>query len=216
MKQNQSGPERIQNYIIVFFRITIIIAIIGAIWKGRWDLLFSSSLIFIFTFIPLMFEKKTRINLPIEFEFMIILFIYLSLFLGEIHGYYSKFWWWDVILHTGSGVGLGFVGFIILYTLYKKDKVQASPIWISIFAFFFAVGIGAIWEVFEFGMDTLFGFNMQKNGLIDTMWDLIVDSLGALLTSTIGYYYLKEKRKSLFSKLIHKFLTINPYLRRNK
>ena len=37
----------------------------------------------------------------------------------------------------------------------------------------FAITIGALWEVFEFGMDQLFGLNMQKSGLLDTMGDLI-------------------------------------------
>ncbi len=46
-------------------------------------------------------------------------------------------------------------------------------------AFSFAVSIGTLWEVFEFGMDILFGLSMQKSGVIDTMDDLIVDAIGA-------------------------------------
>ncbi|MBU1111753.1 MAG: hypothetical protein KJ896_03155, partial [Nanoarchaeota archaeon] len=91
--------DKVQNAVIVFLRFTILLAIAGAVWNRQWTLLFSSALILILTFLPYLFEKKYKINLPIEFEFVIILFIYASFFLGEIHAYYTKFWWWDVILH---------------------------------------------------------------------------------------------------------------------
>jgi len=61
-------------------------------------------------------------------------------------------------------------------------------------------------------MDQLFGFQMQKNGLIDTMWDLIVDSGGALFASIIGWFYLKYNRKGFIVKIINKFLKENKKL----
>ncbi len=202
--------DKIQSYVINFLRLTIIIAIGGSIFEKMWMLLFLSSLILILTFTPSFFEKRYKINLPIEFEFVIILFLYASLFLGEIQSYYTRFWWWDIILHISSGIALGFVGFLILYILYQKNKIDAKPVWIAVFAFCFAVAIGAVWEIFEFSMDQLFGFNMQKSGLIDTMWDLIVDSLGALLTSAIGYYYIKGKKTPLFTRFLQDFSKENP------
>ncbi|MDZ7684118.1 MAG: hypothetical protein U5O39_03165 [Gammaproteobacteria bacterium] len=66
------------------------------------------------------------------------------------------------------------------------------------FSFMFAVGVGALWEIFEFAMDSIFGLDMQKamlgdpSGLTDTMWDLILDALGALTISTIGYGDLRH------------------------
>jgi hypothetical protein len=202
--------DRVQKYFIIFLRITIIVAIIGALWNSRWSLLFVSSLILFLTFLPMFFEKRYRINLPIEFEFVIILFIYASLFLGEIHSYYSKFWWWDVVLHTSSGISLGFVGFLIMYVLYFQNKINARPIWIVVFSFCFGVAIGAVWEIFEFSMDQILGFNMQKNGLSDTMWDLIVDVLGSFLVSFVGYFYIKGKKIPLFTRLLNKFSKENP------
>ena len=203
-------PERIEKSIILFLRMTIVLAILGSAWNQRWTLLFTSILILAVTFFPYFFEKKYDINLPIEFELLIIIFIYASLFLGEIHSYYTLFWWWDIILHIGSGVALGFVGFLVLYTLYHSKKINASPIWIAVFSFCFGVAIGAVWEIFEFAMDQIFLLNMQKSGLVDTMWDLIVDSLGALLVSIIGYFYIKGRRKTIFGRLMKKFTKENP------
>jgi len=68
-------------------------------------------------------------------------------------------------------------------------------------------------------MDSFFGMNMQKemlgdpSGLTDTMWDLIVDTLGALLITVLGYGYVKTSRnESFLERWIQKFIKSNPRL----
>lgn len=208
--------ERIQLIVSLIIRATILVAILTAILNQRWMVLFVSSLAFILTFLPAIIEKRYRVYLPIEFEIIIVLFIYAALFLGEVHGYYTKYWWWDVVLHTGSGVALGFLGFLIVYELYYEKKITASPFLVALLSFCFAVAMGALWEIFEFSMDSFFGLNMQKSGLIDTMWDLIVDCLGAFFTSALGYFYIKNERAFLFQDLIKKFVCENPRMFKNE
>ena len=201
--------EKIISYII---RFTIIIAIISSIINKRWIILFISILSLFFTFLPAIIEKNYKIDLPTEFEIIIVLFIYAGLFLGEVHGYYTKFWWWDIILHTASGIMFGFLGFLILFILYTTKKIEAKPITIAVFSFSFALAIGSIWEIFEFSLDYFFELNMQKSGLVDTMWDLIVDAIGALIASLFGYFYLSGRKTDLFDKLIKLFINKNPKL----
>ena len=93
------------------------------------------------------------------------------------------------------------------------------PGFIAFFAFMFALGMGALWEIFEFSMDKIFGMNMQKpmfgdySGLTDTMYDLIVDAIGALFISVLGYGYLKKaKAKSFLERWIWSFIVKNPRL----
>ncbi len=194
------------HYIIqVFIRISLILALISAIYNQRWTVLFAVSLALILTYLPNLFEKRYKIYLPVEFEIIIIIFIYATLFLGEVHGYYDKFWWWDALLHTSSAIVFGFIGFLILYILDKSGRINTKPIWIAVFSFCFAVAIGAVWEIFEFSMDQIFGFNMQKSGLVDTMEDLIVDSIGALIASIFGYFYIKKREIFLFGKILKRF-----------
>lgn len=198
--------SRIERIIYYFIRITILIAIISSIINQNWVILFISVLSLFFTFLPVIIERNYKIDLPTEFEIIIVLFIYAGLFLGEVHKYYTKFWWWDVILHTTSGILFGFLGFLILFILYHTNKIKAKPFTIAIFSFSFALAIGTIWEIFEFSMDYFFGLNMQKSGLADTMGDLIVNSLGALFTSIIGFIYLKGRKTYLFDKLLKRFI----------
>ena len=51
-------------------------------------------------------------------------------------------------------------------------------------------GLSGVLRIF---LDQFFGMNMQKSGLGDTMWDLMVDCLGALTGSLAGFFYLEKR-----------------------
>ena len=79
------------------------------------------------------------------------------------------------------------------------------------FTFVFALGLGALWEICEFAMDSIFGLNMQKSGLVDTMWDLIVDTVGALVIALLGFAYLSRARNvSFLERWVTRFIQANP------
>ena len=60
-------------------------------------------------------------------------------------------------------------------------------------------------------MDQLFGLNMQKSGLVDTMWDLIIDTAGAVVMSLLGWWYLQTREiDSFLERWIQKYLAANP------
>jgi uncharacterized membrane protein YjdF len=90
------------------------------------------------------------------------------------------------------------------------------PGFIAFFAFCFAIAVGALWEIFEFAMDELVGTNMQKpflgdpSGLTDTMWDLIVNALGALAIALFGYLYMKRGMSSPVERWIGQLIARNP------
>jgi hypothetical protein len=208
--------ERLHFVITSIIRISLIIAIIYSIIQGNWGALFLALLTFILTWLPALLRRNWKITLPHEFEIIIVLFIFSSLFLGEFIDFYQKYWWWDIFHHSFGSLALGFIGFVILYTLFEEKIVYAKPITISIFSFCFALSIGAIWEIFEFAMDSFFNWGMQASGLVDTMWDLIIDSISAIFTSFIGYLYLKGGKVRIFNRLIMLFIKENPRLFNNK
>lgn len=183
--------------------------------QGRWLAAAATTGVIIVTFLPLLLERRWRVHVPPEFELLAVAFVYASLFLGEVRGYYVRFWWWDVLLHTGSGFLLGLLGFLFVHILNELENIQLhmKPGFVSLFAFLFAVGMGAIWEIFEFSMDQIFGLNMQKSGLVDTMWDLIVDCVGGLVIAVLGYGYLKRGNdESFLERWIDSFIEKNPQL----
>lgn len=204
-----------------FLKAILVIEAAAALWQGQWVTAAITIGILLITLFPLLMKKRFRILIPPEFELLAIAFIFASLFLGEVRGYYTRFWWWDIALHTGSGLLLGIVGFLLVYILNETEDIGLTmkPGFVALFAFLFAVSIGALWEIFEFSMDSFFGMNMQKpmlgdpSGLTDTMWDLIVDTVGALVISVLGYGYLKAVGKGSFlERWIGAFIQSNPRL----
>lgn len=172
----------------------LLVGMLLAAWKGQWSAAFATAGVVVIASLPMVFVRRFHVYVPPEFGMLAVVFVFASLFLGEVHGYYLRFWWWDVVLHTASGFLLGLLGFLLVYVLNEKEDVdlRMKPGFVALFAFMFAIGMGALWEIFEFSMDTLVGSNMQKSGLRDTMWDLIVDAIGALLTAVLGYVYLRR------------------------
>ncbi len=190
-------------------------------------------------FIPTVAHKKFNLKIPIYLRVILVVFIYLAVFLGEVSDYYYKVPFWDTILHTFSGFIFAIISLSIINLLNDNKSVhlQMSPLFVALFAFCFAVALGVLWEIVEFSMDNLLGLNSQKfipettalfNGgnsfaplagtdgeiaaffrqpsgykyaLEDTMGDLIVDCLGALVASVLDYIILKYKT-SKYAKLI--------------
>ena len=196
---------------IKFLWASLILASVIAFFEKEWITIFISFLTLVSTYYFIHLANKIDFHVPSKLLTATIVFIYATLFLGEVGDFYEKFWWWDIVLHTGSAIGFGLIGVIILIFLFKFKRVQGSPKMIAFFSFSFAVSIGAIWEIFEFSMDQLFGLNMQKSGLNDTMYDLMVDCGGALLASVSSYMYLHKdiKVETTLTEIIDEAVTEN-------
>ena len=171
----------------------------------------------VFMFIPGLLEHKIKLVIPSKMFIMYALFLYGAIYLGEIRNFYYLVPHWDTILHTFSGGMLGALSYSVIVFLNKTDRVPLTltPAFVAVFTFCFSITLGVIWEIYEFSSDAILDVNMQKAilrdgtplvgkaALTDTMKDLIVDSIGALVISVIGYISLKYK-KGWVEKLILK------------
>lgn len=212
--QQPLSENTIHRRITLTLKLILLIGFGLALWEQQWLNALAVAAILGVTFLPVFLGQRFRVKIPAEFEAFAVIFIFASLFLGEVHAYYVRFWWWDVVLHTSSGFLLGILGFLLVYVMNEKDDLEfhMKPGFVALFAFMFALGIGALWEIFEFTMDSLFGLNMQKSAS-DTMWDLIVDAIGALVIAMLGYSWLKHKEsESFLERWIRRFIESNPRL----
>jgi len=211
--------DRVNRGLTLLLKVALVIGAFMELLQHEWLKASATTGIVIITFLPVALGQRFDVRIPPEFELLAVVFVYASLFLGEVHGFYLKYWWWDSLLHTGSGLIVGIFGFLLVYVMNEKEDIELSlkPSFIALFAFLFALGLGTLWEIMEFAIDQLFGSNMQKSGLVDTMWDLIVDSLGALTISILGYGYLKTAgNESFLERWIRHFIAINEHLFRDK
>ncbi|MFT4564015.1 MAG: hypothetical protein ACI9BW_003777 [Gammaproteobacteria bacterium] len=204
--------DRFNRRLTALLKVILITGAMLELLQGDWLTAIATLGVVVITFLPVALGQRFDVRIPPEFELLAVIFVCASLFLGEVHGYYLKYWWWDSLLHTSSGLLLGIFGFLLVYVMNEKEDLQFSlkPSFVALFAFAFALAIGVIWEIMEFAIDQTFGTNMQKSGLVDTMWDLIVDGLGALTISILGYGYLSTAgSESFLERWIHHFIIIN-------
>jgi len=157
--------------------------------------------------LPGILTKRFRVEIPDKMYYLYVVFLYAAIFLGEVRDFYYTIPHWDTILHTFSGVLVGFIGFSLIDILNNENKkVTLSPFFVAFFSFCFALQVGVTWEIYEFMSDGFLNTNMQKfklkdgtelcgrEAVEDTMEDLIVDTIGAFSASTIGYVSLKYKK----------------------
>ncbi|GAB1267735.1 hypothetical protein NBRC116493_09880 [Aurantivibrio infirmus] len=212
--------RRIHWGLVIVLHVIMAVELAASIYNGLWLNVFLIIAIMSVILIPLILGRRFQLQIPSEFQILAVIFIFSSLFLGEIRSYYDKIWWWDIVLHTSSGLLLGIFGFLLVYILNENERADLSmrPRFVALFACLFAIAVGAVWEIFEFIMDQFFNTNMQKamlddpSGLTDTMWDLIVDTLGAITISGFGWWYMERKEHSFIELWIQKFVRKNPHL----
>lgn len=193
--------------------------VVGAVLfvlRRDWENVFLTVSVIALTLAPAFLREKYRIIIPPEFQFISAAFVFLSLFLGSATDFYYKYWWWDAVLHTGSGFLLGIIGFIAMFVLNGTNRIPRgiTPGFLCFFAVTFAVFLGVLWEIFEFIVDRFTTANMQsqETGVVDTMQDLIVDTLGAVVVALMGWAYSRSGRYSFLADGVRKFLTQNPRL----
>ena len=213
-----TGENRVHRTLVLLLLLLMVVEWVVLLMDQRWLSAFLATLIIATLLSPIVFRHKMEVEIPAEFHIAAVVFIFASLYLGEIQGFYHRFWWWDMVLHASAGLLMGIVGFFLVYILNesKRMELHLTPFFISLFACLFAVAIGTFWEIFEFSMDQLFGTNMQKpmlgdpSGLTDTMWDMIVNAIGAFIISSMGWWYMKQKRTFFVRELIRRFIRKNP------
>ncbi|MDQ4087613.1 MAG: hypothetical protein M3177_06345 [Pseudomonadota bacterium] len=213
-----SPARRAHLAILTILQLVMAVQLVLLLMREDWLQAFLVAAIMAVTLAPVVF--RLPVDIPSEIQIVAVLFVFATLFLGEVRGYYERFWWWDAALHTTSGLLLGMFGFMFVYMLNEDRHVDLHmrPSFVALFAFFFAVAVGAVWEIFEFGMDHYFGTNMQPatahdpSGLTDTIHDLIVDTLGAAVVSLAGWRYLARARISRVDNWAKRFIERNPQL----
>lgn len=230
------------NVIYFILRLLVILVAVDALLSRNFENLFLCILTLVLFLVPSFIEKRIHIDIPDVLEVIVLLFIFSAEILGEIQEYYILFPYWDTVLHTINGFLAAAIGFSLIDILNKNDRfaISLSPVFVALVAFCFSMTIGVLWEFFEFGVDQLLDYDMQKDtyintintvllnpqganvpvhvniqsltvngepwtayidlGLYDTMMDLIVNFIGAVVFSTFGYFYIKGRGKGFFLK----------------
>ena len=222
---------KVMNAVYLLLRASVILVMVAQFFNRNYENVFLCILTLILFLLPSLIERKLQVDLPDTLEIIILLFAYSAEILGEIQAFYIIFPYWDTILHR-----------------HERFSLHLSPFFMAVTAFCFSMTIGVVWEFFEFFMDQVFLFDMQKDtvlnaistvmldpnhgtlaipvqditdvilihgdgtqtalglggyldiGLHDTMADLFVNFIGAVIFSTVGFFYVRSKGKGSFAR----------------
>lgn len=151
-------------YILYF--ITFLFLFFGIIFV-KYRFIFMSILSFLFYFLISFVKRLFNFEISFVFEFIMKFFIFLALICGEILNFYSYISFFDNFLHFFAGFISGCFGLSIFS--YFIFRCKSNVFLRGLFILSFSMMIGVFWEFFEFGVDRVFSFDMQKDTLVESV-----------------------------------------------
>lgn len=178
-------------------------------FSGVYQILFGATAIGILILVtllvivlPSIFTKNLIRQIPIEIELLLFVMIILQFILGGVHDFYTKIPYYDKLVHFMLPFLVGLIGFMIAYTMYATGRLKTGATTTVLIIALLALGVGALWEIFEYMSDVLlypnipnwhhFQGNLQQVANNDTMTDLIDDLLGGIFGALLGMYYFQK------------------------
>jgi len=185
-------------YLAYFFQALIGLNSVYAFLIGNMAGFFSGLIMFIFTLVPYVIARRMKIHLPWFVFFLIALALWFHT-AGYIRGYYEMFYpYYDKIAHLVSGTAVALLGFLGVIFLDKYWKMNLTTPFIVGFTIIFGMALGAVWEIYEFLVDTFFGGSLagpMQNSLNDTMLDMMFVLAGSAIVALMGVFYFRQHRK---------------------
>lgn len=173
--------EHRSSFIVYFIlRILVIVMMILQLMNQNYENVFLCVLTLVLLVGPSFIQVTFRVELPTLLEIIILIFIFAAEILGEISEFYLMFPFWDTVLHTLNGFLMAAIGFSMVDLLNRSENVKfdLSPLFLAIVAFCFSMTIGVLWEFFEFGMDQIAGYDMQKDTVVHMIRSVTLDPEG--------------------------------------
>lgn len=151
------------------------------------------------TLAPAIRARSLDAGVPLEIELVLLWFMVADMTLGNGLGLYH-ITWFDKALHLSSSVLVALLGFLAIYVLHLTHHTRFHPFLDAVAILLVTLGIGALWEIAEYGVDELFARATQGSpGLSkidDTMFDLMMDGLGGVIGAVLGPLYIRHSKRS--------------------
>lgn len=127
-------------------------------------------------------ERASGVRLPTALHAMYAALLLAAPWVGAALGGYDAWPWWDALVHFYSGVPIALGCVLFLGVAAARRGVTLPPGLEALLVMALHSLVALTWEIAEFTADQVLGAQTQK-GNTDTMTDMIVGTLGALLVA---------------------------------
>ncbi len=190
------------KYVSLSLKLILLLSIFNSISNQYWHLMSANILLFVLLFVPQIIKKKYSMKIPLEFEVLLFLFVLSTFLVGKIKWIISPIFF---------GVAMGLIAFLILLILYSSNQIKKNYFLIIFFSFNFAVASGFVIELAKYYLKIILNQELVSGIYEFTMINMTYVLIGALISSIIGYLYMKDNLK-IIRKLVDRFKKVNPEL----
>ena len=199
----KENSAKVQASFSTIIKLILIVSIGYSIALQLWRILFINLLLLIVLLMPYLLKSKLSIKIPREFELILLTFIVISFFLGDIRG---------IIVQIFFGAALGFIGFLIMLIIFVNSRIKTSYMIIALFSISLSVALGLALEIAKYYLKIYSGYTLSITDYNYAITSLTLVGVGALISSIIGFFYVKGYRLEPIEKLAKKFIKTNPNL----
>lgn len=129
--------------------------------------------------------------------FLFLFFIILVIgILQQVAVHYYLYWtldWFDILMHFLGGFWFGYFSlWILFFSGYISVPKRSDLKFFILVATTVAIGIGFVWEIFEYVTGITFLYGPLADHIFDTVKDVIMDSLGGVVSAIFLYFANKK------------------------
>ena len=183
----------------------MVVLILYAATRGQWTLAISGTLALLLCMLPAIINHRYDVALPLALDVLITLALLIHIG-GEVTRAYFILPHYDTIAHFTSGALVAFMAFIVIYVLDQYWDGLTMDIYVmAFFVIITAMAMGVIWEFMEWASDLYLGTWAQR-GNQDTMGDLFLDTLAAIIVAVGGVLLVKRGEMGKMTDGLGKFV----------
>ncbi|KLK88876.1 hypothetical protein SZ63_06215 [Methanoculleus sediminis] len=194
-----SNPPR-GTYLTYIIQGLILLSAASSILAGEYFLGLSATVAFLLTMAPSLMTKNLRICFPWEINLLVAVSFYLHV-MGHVGEFYVTLApYYDKLTHLVSSVTVALLAFFLAVLADHQGEIRLTGPAIAVFILTATLAAGAVWEIYEFAVDQVFGTGLQL-GNTDTMSDLIVDLAGGAIVAAFAAIALARGEEHRFIRL---------------
>jgi hypothetical protein len=170
------------NYLSLAVKLILVISLVSSVYNHLWHLVSTDIFLLILVFVPQVIKSRYDIKIPKSFEWSLLIFVIITLLLGNIGG---------VIAPIFFGISISFIGFMILAILYSANQIKKNYFLIILFSFNFSVALGVAIELAKYYLKLILNYPLSVSNLVYSFETLTFVVVGAIISSIIGYIYMR-------------------------